>query len=177
VTVERLESINPDRVVAFLRSTARARASGVPVELDSANVYDLANGKITGLRIGSTSSTAASAIWVHDRVACASDRGGEPSVARPAVPADLFPPPWPSLWSLWAFRRTLAGSASKRYSNAAQRVSTSRFRSPFDPARAALDRSRSFEVDPPRTAAWGRDPRLGTSPRRGSRTPLQRAPG
>lgn len=66
VTVERLESISPDRVVAFLRSTARAKASGVAVDLDTANVYDLADGRITGLRIFADRQEALEAARVRD---------------------------------------------------------------------------------------------------------------
>jgi ketosteroid isomerase-like protein len=66
VTVERMESIGSERVVAFLRSSARARASGVPVDLETANVYDLADGRITGLRIFADREEALEAARVRE---------------------------------------------------------------------------------------------------------------
>ncbi|HEX3327575.1 MAG TPA: nuclear transport factor 2 family protein [Actinomycetota bacterium] len=49
--VERLEAIGPNRVLAFMRMTATGRASGVPTETTSGNVYDLVGGKIERIRI------------------------------------------------------------------------------------------------------------------------------
>jgi hypothetical protein len=61
LTIERLEPIAADRVLAFLRVNARGRASGITVGAEipattdagipTANVYDLSEGKIRRIRI------------------------------------------------------------------------------------------------------------------------------
>jgi hypothetical protein len=53
IKVESLEPIGTDRVLAFLRVTASGRSSGIPAASNTptANVYDLANGKIKRIRI------------------------------------------------------------------------------------------------------------------------------
>lgn len=53
VDVERLDPVGPDQVLALLRITASGRASGAPAAAatPTANVYDLADGKITRIRI------------------------------------------------------------------------------------------------------------------------------
>jgi hypothetical protein len=53
IKVERLEPIGTDRVLAFLRVTASGRSSGIPAASNTptANVYDLAGGKIQRIRI------------------------------------------------------------------------------------------------------------------------------
>ena len=51
ITIEHLEAIGPDRVLAFGRNTATGRASGIPTEAATGNVYDFANGKIKRIRI------------------------------------------------------------------------------------------------------------------------------
>jgi ketosteroid isomerase-like protein len=49
--LERVKAIGADRVLAFLRFTSSGRASGIPMSADSANVYDLVDGKIRRVRI------------------------------------------------------------------------------------------------------------------------------
>ena len=51
--LERVEAIGPDRVLAFLRATASARASGIATAagLPTTNVYDFVDGKIRRIRI------------------------------------------------------------------------------------------------------------------------------
>jgi ketosteroid isomerase-like protein len=49
--IERLEAVGPDRVIAFLRSSARGRASGVDINWSVTNIYDFADGKIRRVRI------------------------------------------------------------------------------------------------------------------------------
>jgi ketosteroid isomerase-like protein len=49
--LERLEAIGEDRVLAFLRVSARGRASGIPQGAETANVYDIVEGKIGRIRI------------------------------------------------------------------------------------------------------------------------------
>jgi ketosteroid isomerase-like protein len=42
--LERVKAVGADRVLAFLRTTASGRASGIPTAADTSNVYDLVNG-------------------------------------------------------------------------------------------------------------------------------------
>ena len=51
ITIEHLEAIGPDRVLALGRNTATGRASGIPTEAATGNVYDFAGGKIQRIRI------------------------------------------------------------------------------------------------------------------------------
>jgi ketosteroid isomerase-like protein len=51
ITIERLEPIGTDRVLAFMLVTGTGRASGIPQDARTGNVYDLADGKIKRIRI------------------------------------------------------------------------------------------------------------------------------
>jgi hypothetical protein len=53
VTIERLESIGPDRVLGFMRLNMSGRVSGISLgsDMPSANLYDLTDGKIKRVRI------------------------------------------------------------------------------------------------------------------------------
>ena len=51
ITIERLEEIGADRVLAFLHISVSGRASGIPTPADTAYVYDLAGGKIRSVRM------------------------------------------------------------------------------------------------------------------------------
>jgi ketosteroid isomerase-like protein len=51
ITIERLEAIGPDRVLAFMLVTGTGRASGIPQDAPTGNVYDLVDGKIERIRI------------------------------------------------------------------------------------------------------------------------------
>ena len=51
ITIEHLEAIGPDRVLALGRNTGTGRASGIPMEYVTGNVYDFAGGKIQRIRI------------------------------------------------------------------------------------------------------------------------------
>ena len=51
LAIERVQAIGPDRVLAFMRVTATGRASGIPQDVRTANLYDLAGGKIERIRI------------------------------------------------------------------------------------------------------------------------------
>jgi ketosteroid isomerase-like protein len=51
ITIERLEAIGTDRVLAFMLVTGTGRASGIPQDARTGNVYDLADGKIKRIRI------------------------------------------------------------------------------------------------------------------------------
>jgi ketosteroid isomerase-like protein len=49
--LERVEAIGADRVLAFLRTSASGRASGIPSAYATTNVYDFVDGKIRRIRI------------------------------------------------------------------------------------------------------------------------------
>ena len=52
LTIERLEAVGEDRVLAFMLVSATGRASGITsTDAPSANVYDLIDGKINRIRI------------------------------------------------------------------------------------------------------------------------------
>jgi ketosteroid isomerase-like protein len=51
LTIERVEAIGPNRVLTFMLVTATGRASGIPQDARTGNVYDLAGGKIDRIRI------------------------------------------------------------------------------------------------------------------------------
>src|SRR5689334_21576161 len=44
LAIERLEMINPDRVLGFLRATTSGRVSHIDNDFPITNIYDLANG-------------------------------------------------------------------------------------------------------------------------------------
>jgi ketosteroid isomerase-like protein len=48
---ERLEALGTDRVVAFMQLTGSGRASGIPTDAETANVYDLVDGRIRRIRV------------------------------------------------------------------------------------------------------------------------------
>jgi ketosteroid isomerase-like protein len=50
ITVERLESIGADRVLAFTHITLTGRDSGLPTDRPAGSIYDLADGKIRRIR-------------------------------------------------------------------------------------------------------------------------------
>ena len=51
LTIERVEAIGRDRVLAFMLVTATGRASGIPQDSRTGNVYDFVGGKIERIRI------------------------------------------------------------------------------------------------------------------------------
>jgi ketosteroid isomerase-like protein len=51
ITIEHLEAIGPDRVLALGRNTATGRASGIPTEAATGNVYDFADDRIRRIQI------------------------------------------------------------------------------------------------------------------------------
>jgi steroid delta-isomerase-like uncharacterized protein len=57
LTIERMEAIGSDRVLALMQVTATGRASGIPMGpaatpvVETGNVYDLIDGKIRRIRI------------------------------------------------------------------------------------------------------------------------------
>jgi ketosteroid isomerase-like protein len=51
IVVESLEAVGPDRVLGLMRVTGTGRASGIPIENPTGNVYDFADGRIQRTRI------------------------------------------------------------------------------------------------------------------------------
>lgn len=51
VEIERLDSAGPDRVLALLHGSASGRVSGAPLDFALANLYELAEGKISRVRV------------------------------------------------------------------------------------------------------------------------------
>ena len=51
IGVDRLEPVGASQVLAFLQITASGRSSGIKQDVQSANVYDLVDGKISRIRI------------------------------------------------------------------------------------------------------------------------------
>jgi hypothetical protein len=51
VEIERLETIGDDGVLTFMRAMGSGRTSGVTADLETANVYDLVDGRIRRVRI------------------------------------------------------------------------------------------------------------------------------
>ncbi len=51
IVIESLEAVGPDQVLGFMRVTGTGRASGIPIENTTGNVYDIADGKIQRIRV------------------------------------------------------------------------------------------------------------------------------
>jgi ketosteroid isomerase-like protein len=51
LNLERIRAVGTNQVLTFMNITATGRASGVPSATPTANLYELANGKIRRLRI------------------------------------------------------------------------------------------------------------------------------
>jgi hypothetical protein len=51
VTIERLEPVGADRVLAFMHLAASGRTTGIETPMDSANVYEFVEGKIARTRV------------------------------------------------------------------------------------------------------------------------------
>ena len=66
IGLERVRAIGADRVLAFLHSTWSGRASGIPTANDTANVYDLVNGKIRRVRIFNDRQEALEAVGLRE---------------------------------------------------------------------------------------------------------------
>jgi ketosteroid isomerase-like protein len=46
IVIQSLDAVGPDRVLGFMRVTGTGRASGIPIENATGNVYDFADGRI-----------------------------------------------------------------------------------------------------------------------------------
>jgi ketosteroid isomerase-like protein len=51
IAFERLEAVGTGRVLAFMQLTGSGRASGIPTDAETANVYDLVDGGIKRIRV------------------------------------------------------------------------------------------------------------------------------
>jgi ketosteroid isomerase-like protein len=66
IEVERIEALSDERVLAFLRITATGRASGIPTGVETANVYDFAEGRIARIDIYTDRSEALEAVGLRE---------------------------------------------------------------------------------------------------------------
>jgi ketosteroid isomerase-like protein len=62
IEVVRLDAASDDHVLAFLRVSMTGRVSGVPVALETANIYELAGGRIARIDIYTDRSDALEAL-------------------------------------------------------------------------------------------------------------------
>jgi ketosteroid isomerase-like protein len=51
IVIESLEAVGPDRVLGLMSVTGTGRASGIPIENPTGNVYDFADARIQRIRI------------------------------------------------------------------------------------------------------------------------------
>ena len=66
VTIERLEAVGADRVLAIVRLAASGRTSGIETPVDSSNVYDLVDGKIARTRVFRDRAEALKAVGLEE---------------------------------------------------------------------------------------------------------------
>jgi len=66
VNLERIQGIGANQVLTFMNVTATGRASGLPSESPTANVYELANGKIRRLHIFADRQQALEAVGLRE---------------------------------------------------------------------------------------------------------------
>jgi ketosteroid isomerase-like protein len=66
IEVERTDALSNTRVLAFVRVTATGRASGVPAEIQTANVYDFSDGRIRRIDIYTDRSEALEAVGLSE---------------------------------------------------------------------------------------------------------------
>jgi ketosteroid isomerase-like protein len=66
IELERLEAPSSDRVLAFLQVSMSGRVSGVPVALETANIYELAGARIARVDIYTDRSEALEAVGLPE---------------------------------------------------------------------------------------------------------------
>jgi ketosteroid isomerase-like protein len=66
IAIERVGAVGPDCVLAFMRVTGTGRASGIPVETATGNVYDFTDGRIQRIRIFSDRGQALEAAGLSE---------------------------------------------------------------------------------------------------------------
>ena len=66
VDLERIQEVGANQVLTFMNVTATGRASGLPSETPTANVYELAKGKIRHLHIFADRQQALEAVGLRE---------------------------------------------------------------------------------------------------------------
>jgi ketosteroid isomerase-like protein len=66
IEIERVEAFSDERVLAFVRVTATGRASGVPTEIETANVYEFSEGRIRRIDVYTDRQEALEAVGVRE---------------------------------------------------------------------------------------------------------------
>jgi hypothetical protein len=66
LNLERIQEIGANQVLTFMNVTATGRASGLPSKTPTANVYELANGKIRRLQIFADRQRALEAVGLRE---------------------------------------------------------------------------------------------------------------
>jgi hypothetical protein len=66
IEIERMEALSAQRVLAFLRVTTTGRASGIPTEVETTNVYDFAEGRIRCIEVFTDRSEALEAVGLRE---------------------------------------------------------------------------------------------------------------
>jgi hypothetical protein len=64
--LERVEAVGADRVLAFLHLTGSGRVSGIPTAADTANVYELVDGRIARVQIFFSRQEALAAVGLPE---------------------------------------------------------------------------------------------------------------
>jgi ketosteroid isomerase-like protein len=66
IDINRVETVGPDQVLAFIRTRGTGRATGIPLGFEATNVYDLVDGQITRVRIFLDASEALKAVGLAE---------------------------------------------------------------------------------------------------------------
>jgi len=66
VTIEHLEPVGADRVVAFMHLAVSGRTTGIETPMDSANVYEFVEGKIARTRVFLDRAEALKAVGLEE---------------------------------------------------------------------------------------------------------------
>jgi ketosteroid isomerase-like protein len=67
IVIESLEAVGPDRVLGFMRVLGTGRASGIPIENATGNVYDFADGRIQRILIFFDRNQALEAVGLSEQ--------------------------------------------------------------------------------------------------------------
>jgi ketosteroid isomerase-like protein len=66
IDLERAEAIEADRIIASVHTSSTGRTSGIPLDLNTTNVYDFAGGRIKRVRIFSNREQALTAVGLEE---------------------------------------------------------------------------------------------------------------
>ena len=66
IDIDRVETVGPDQVLAFIRTRSHGRVTGIPLGFEATNVYDLVDGQITRVRIFIDASKALKAVGLEE---------------------------------------------------------------------------------------------------------------